>query len=128
MRMEVLLAQSPAQDGHAIADGVVTLHPDPRMVAMAMRDHRGPHRPPGIDVEIARRAVHAFGTQLDDVSGVDSHGARLQSGAGYARVTHRSADSPLGWPPRVKNRSTKADRTRTLFARFHRGPSERLGR
>lgn len=42
-------------------------HADPRMVAVAMGDHRARHRPPRIDMEIAGRAIQAFGAQDDKI-------------------------------------------------------------
>ena len=35
-----------------------------RVVAVRVRDHRAVDRPPGIDVEIARRAVQALGRAM----------------------------------------------------------------
>jgi len=41
--------------------------PHARVIAVAVRDDRALHRPPGIDIEIAGRAVQSFGTGNDQV-------------------------------------------------------------
>ena len=41
-----------------------------RMVAMAMRDHRTVDGTPGVEVEVARRAVESLGTGDDKVHGL----------------------------------------------------------
>ena len=38
-----------------------------RVVRMAVRDHRAVHRTPGVDVEVARKAIQAFGAGDDEV-------------------------------------------------------------
>ena len=38
-----------------------------RVVRMAVRDHRAVHRAPGVDVEVARKAIQAFGAGDDEV-------------------------------------------------------------
>ena len=77
--MEGLLAQPPAQHRQAVGDGVIHAHAVARMVAMPVRDDGGGDRAPGIDVEIARRAVHAFGSQHDEITGGRRHADRLRN-------------------------------------------------
>jgi hypothetical protein len=67
VRVIDLFAKPPLQDRQPRRGRVVLAHADPRMVAVAMGDDRARHRPPRIDVEIARRAIQAFGAQDDEV-------------------------------------------------------------
>ena len=56
----VLLAQAPLQHRQALGGHVIGAHAGARMVPVAVGDHRTRHRPPGIDVEVAGRAVQAL--------------------------------------------------------------------
>ena len=55
---------------HAFADrgGQIGAVAAARVVGVRVRDHRARHRPPGVDVEVARRAIQAFGAQHDQVA------------------------------------------------------------
>ena len=61
------IAQSPAQNGNAVALAEIGFAAPTRVVGMAVRDDRARDRPPGIDVKIARRTIEAFGTRNDQV-------------------------------------------------------------
>ena len=54
---------------HAFADrrGQVGAMARPRMVGMRMREHRTRHRPPRVDVEVARGAIQSLRAQHDEV-------------------------------------------------------------
>ena len=65
-----VLAQTPAQNGRAVMVGQVMRAAIARMVAVRMRDHRALHRPPGIDVEIAGRAIEPLGAGNDQVRSI----------------------------------------------------------
>ena len=98
---------------------VVLAHADARVVAMAVRDHRARHGPPGIDVEIAGRAVQAFGRRDRQVGGTGQdttvRGARL-SGRHYNSV-RVSAALPRLRPAHVcECNSTPC---LSVLARFH---------
>jgi hypothetical protein len=54
----------------------------PRMVAMGMRDDGLAHRSPGVDVEVARRAVQTFRPLADQVGAV---GHRIVITTSYAQ-------------------------------------------
>ncbi|MNL66243.1 hypothetical protein D3C87_1906750 [compost metagenome] len=63
----VLVAQAPLQDGQPFGAGVIAAHAHARVVAMAVGEHGGGNRPPGVDVELAGRAIQAFRSPLHDV-------------------------------------------------------------
>ena len=60
-----VVAQPCAQHAGAVVRGQVVPVAATRMVGVRMRDHRAVHRPPRVDVEVARRAVQAL-RPLDD--------------------------------------------------------------
>ena len=64
-----VLAQSRAQNPFAGRRGQVMLVAGAGMVAMGVGDDRTLDRPPRVDVEIAGRAVQAFGARDDKVHG-----------------------------------------------------------
>jgi len=47
---------------------MVFTHAGARVVAVSVSDDRARHRLPGIDMEVARRAVQAFRAQLHEVA------------------------------------------------------------
>ena len=57
-----------------------------RMIGMGMRDHGAMHRPPWVDVEVAGRAIQAFGALNHEVVGTGQRGQRE-----YRRIVGRSA-------------------------------------
>ncbi|MNI31453.1 hypothetical protein D3C73_853390 [compost metagenome] len=63
----VLVAQAPLQDGQPFGAGVIAAHAHASVVAMAVGEHGGGNRPPGVDVELAGRAIQAFRPPLHDV-------------------------------------------------------------
>ena len=79
VRVIDLFTQPPLQDRQARRGGVVFAHADARMVAVAMGNDGARDGSPRIDMEIARRAIQAFGAQDDEIW----HRARM--GAGVCR-------------------------------------------
>ncbi|GHB96440.1 hypothetical protein GCM10010080_05410 [Thermomonas carbonis] len=78
--MILLIPKPPLQDRQARRGRVVLAHADPRMVAVPMGDHRARHRSPRIDMEIAGRAIQAFGAEDDKVwHWSKDGGARVQA-------------------------------------------------
>ena len=57
---EFMLTQAVAQNGHAQMLGIVLLMASARVVSVGVGDHRRGHRPPRVDVKIARRAIQPF--------------------------------------------------------------------
>ncbi len=55
------VAQPSPQHPRRCGRGQIVIMPTPGMVGMGMGDHRPRHRPPGVDVEIARRTVQPLG-------------------------------------------------------------------
>ena len=88
-RLQVDVGAEPRAQ-HACAVGVrqVVAVADARVVGVGMRDDGALHRPPGIDVEIAGRAVQAFRTGDDEI-----HARALEHGS-QCRAT------PARWPAR----------------------------
>src|SRR6185369_578637 len=68
-RLQVDIAQARSQHALAGSGGEVVRIAAPRMVAVRVRDHRAIDGPPGIDVEVARRAVQPFPALDDEVAG-----------------------------------------------------------
>jgi hypothetical protein len=64
-----VLAQAAAQNAGTGAGGQIMAIAGACVVAVAMGDHGAVHGPPGVDVEIAGRAVQAFGAGDDKVHG-----------------------------------------------------------
>jgi hypothetical protein len=69
--------QPLAKRARAVGVRQVVCMADASMVRMRVRDHGTIHRPPGVDVEVARRAVQAFGAGNDEVGGSGCHGVRM---------------------------------------------------
>jgi hypothetical protein len=68
-RLQVDIAEARSQHALAGSGGEVVRIAAPRMVAVRVRDHRAIDGPPGIDVEVARRAIQPFPALDDDVAG-----------------------------------------------------------
>ena len=64
---------------HAFTQGVrqVVSVPPAGVVRMAMGDDGALHRPPGVDVKVARRAVQAFGPGNDEVRMRNRHARQV---------------------------------------------------
>ena len=72
-------AEPGSQSAGAVGLGQVVPTADACVVRMRVRDHRAINRPPGVNVEVARRAVQPFGPGDDEVVGTGRvHRGRLQ--------------------------------------------------
>ena len=60
------LAEAAAQDGYAVVVAEIGLRAETRVVAVAVGDDGAGDGAPGVDVEIARRAVEALGPGDDE--------------------------------------------------------------
>ena len=82
-------AQPLAQRASAVRVGQIVRVAPARVVRMRVGDHGPLHRSPGVDVEIARRAIQAFGAGDDEVGS----GRGVDGGHGKKAVCRRA---PIG--------------------------------
>ena len=91
-RLQRDVAQPRAQHAGAGRAGEIGAVAAPRVVGMGVRDDGARHRPPGVDEEVARRAVQAFGAQDHEIVGRRGrHGHRRR----HRSVYHRLPCCPL---------------------------------
>jgi hypothetical protein len=65
--LQVDIAQPRAQNAFGRLCGQVMAVARACMVGVRMRDHRARHRPPGVDVEVAGRAIQALRPMDDEI-------------------------------------------------------------
>ena len=80
------IAEPRAQQAGAFGAAQVVPVPGPRMVGMGMGDDGAIDRPPGVDVEVAGRAVQALRAQHDQVGCVVGGGTSGASSGGIGAL------------------------------------------